>query len=351
MNLSQAVRFAIQEIAVGPDRGRNIDFELAKQVTLGILQGQVDEVQAAVFLIAMRMKRESSEEMRGMVSAAQDCIETVNVPIDGLLTIAEPFDGYARTVSISAFFPAVLSACGIPTLIHGVRSVGPKHGVTPHQVYELANVAVADDPARAAIRIVDAGWAYLDQARYLPALHTLVELREKIIKRTALTTFERVLRPLSARSNNTLALGYVHKAYPQVYAAIAKEVGYEQIVLSKGVEGGLTIAANKPFATYQVDLRGDEIDLQRSNYASLKSSKEVVPYDQNSDTSLLSKQCYESGLEVLQGKHNGTRQSLLNACVNIMVLSKGMDQQVAIEKVETCLDNGSALATFLANSV
>ena len=55
-------------------------------------------------------------------------------------------------------------------MIHGVESVGPKHGVTAHKVYKLAgantNMTVSD-----VVQQLDLNaWAYVDQSQYVPAL-------------------------------------------------------------------------------------------------------------------------------------------------------------------------------------
>ena len=47
--------------------------------------------------------------------------------------LADPFDGYVRNVSMTPFIPAVLAACGLNSVMHGVETVGPKHGVTAHR--------------------------------------------------------------------------------------------------------------------------------------------------------------------------------------------------------------------------
>jgi anthranilate phosphoribosyltransferase len=50
----------IQRIATGPDLSKNIDLEEAKAGMQGVLRGEIDDVQSAIFLIALRMKRETT---------------------------------------------------------------------------------------------------------------------------------------------------------------------------------------------------------------------------------------------------------------------------------------------------
>ena len=54
----------IQRIATGPELSKDISLEEASQGTAGILRGEIDDVQAAIFFIALRMKRETDDETR-----------------------------------------------------------------------------------------------------------------------------------------------------------------------------------------------------------------------------------------------------------------------------------------------
>ena len=56
------MRSIIQRIATGPDMSKDISLAEARAGMNGILQGEVDPVQAAIFLIALRMKRETDDE-------------------------------------------------------------------------------------------------------------------------------------------------------------------------------------------------------------------------------------------------------------------------------------------------
>lgn len=355
-NLDQAVRFAIQEIAVGPDRGRNIDAQIAEQVMQGILAGEVDDVQAAVILIALRMKRESTDEMRGLTRAAQSLVRVQTADVESLVTLADPFDGYSRTVTLSAFIPCVLAAMDVPTVMHGCNSVGPKFGVTAQQVLSKAGVYDVESPLRAARDVEGRGWAYTDQRHYAPELYSLIALRNKIIKRTALTTLERVLMPVKARKQNQLALGYVHKAYPEIYASIAAEVGFDAIHLSKGIEGGLMVAMNKPFARYSACLAKKNFSLTHESFDHFEG-RQAVPTFKSSEGNDMStreqqvEQCLDVGLSVLRGAKSPSRDALVVATANILSAVKPqIGFTDAVVKASSCIDNGSALERFMAST-
>ena len=342
------MRDAIQKVAVGPDRGRDLSRSEANIVMRAILAGEIDEVQTAVLLIALRMKRESTEEFIGLFDALQSSVETVIAPISELICLADPFDGYVRNISMTPFIPCVLAACGINSVLHGVETVGPKHGVTAQQVYQRAGVLVDHSSRDVAAGLSEFGWGYLDQANYAPSLNSLLDLRDRMVKRTALTTLERMLMPIKGGQSTHMVLGYVHKAYPNIYARVAGHAGYDSILLTKGVEGGLAPALNKPLRRFF--LRGEipaDVDDQKEVFDSdlLFSSKSAALSAGDVDDPIQSS--LDTGLAVLAGASSIARDSLCLAAGQILSAhNDAYSLAKAVEKVEMCLDNGSALECF-----
>lgn len=347
-NINDLVRSVIERIAVGPDRGRDISRVEAKRMMSAVLRGQVDEVQVAVILIALRMKRESMDEFLGIFDALQSCVEPVVAPVNELFCLADPFDGYLRCLPMTPFIPAVLAACEMPALLIGVESVGPKYGVTAQQVYALAGINVGASAARTATCVAQTGWGYLDQQIFAPQLYQLRDLREKMVKRSALTTLERLMMPVKAAGSTHSILGYVHKAYQQIYAQVAKTAGYHSSLLCKGVEGGLAPALNKPLRQTWVDFSSGT-DEQRATRQDLPS---VVVADSAaySVTKLQRPEAaatLELGLQTLGGERSTARNSLILAAAQILAAYGRADSlSAAVEKVANCLDNGSAMNRF-----
>jgi len=343
------MREAIQKIAVGPDRGRDIPRDAAAQVMQAILDGQIDEVQIAVFLIALRMKRESMAEFHGLFDGLSASSESLTASIDELICLADPFDGYVRTLTMTPFIAPVLAASGLNALIHGVESVGPKHGITAHKVYKLAGMNCLNTPSSAVNKLESVGCAYLDQRVYASGLYALQDLRDRIVKRTALTTLERLLVPIRGRRITHLVLGYVHKAYPEIYAKVAAQAGYHSILLLKGVEGGLAPALNKPlrrflFATPLPKDLGAEKQIIDLDGLSLSQSTAAAPI---TDQARGVQECLDAGLGALSGKPGVARDSLSLAAAQIVFAhNKYLSLAQAVEKVQYCLDNGSARARF-----
>jgi anthranilate phosphoribosyltransferase len=360
-SVQQLMREVIQRVAVGPDRGRDISACEAEQVMEAILQGQIDDVQIAVFLIALRMKRESLDEFKGIFSALQKNVKTAQADVEELICLADPFDGYVRHLPMSPFLPAVIAACGMPTLLHGVATVGPKHGITACKVYKLAGLDTDLESVGVANSLTDLGWGYIDQSQYAQPLFSLNHLRDRIVKRTAITTLERLLMPIKARHETHLVLGYVHNAYPQIYAAIAQLSGYDSALLIKGVEGGLTSALNKPLRRHyfaapnfvEIDFSNDDDLGQNKQVIELTEFQHSTVAAQQSNThgEIAVQECLTLGIDVLSGRRCIARDSLSLAAGQILwAHNLATSLSDGIQQVGKCLDSGKAKSKFNMSS-
>jgi anthranilate phosphoribosyltransferase len=256
----QHMRSLLQRIATGPELSKNVSREEARLGMEIVLQGRVNPVQAGLYLIALRMKRETDDEVLGIQQALLEETRHIDAQVDELVEITDPFNGYVRGLPMSPFIPAVLAASGVPAVCHGVETSGPKYGVTHHKVLFAAGENVAMSLVEAAERVgdPDIGWAYVDQCVTCPKLHQLQELRDLMVKRTCLTTIEVVLKPMSARYQTHLVTGYVHKAYPPVYTMLARNAGYQSALIVRGVEGGIIPSLQQP--SKAIRFAGEESD-------------------------------------------------------------------------------------------
>jgi len=200
--------------------------------------------------------------------------------VDEVFHVADPYDGFTRGLPVSPFLPAVLAACGVPTVSHGLASVGPKFGVTHRQILQAAGVDVDLNVAEAATRIgaPGIGWAYVDQKAFCPPLHELVGLRTLIVKRPAITTVEVLAGPIRGRKKTHIATGYVHKPYPGKYALLARHAGFNSAALIRGVEGGVIPSLQQPSKVFYYHGDG-ELDQMPVNPATIgiRQSTRAVP--------------------------------------------------------------------------
>ena len=346
----------LQRIATGPELSKDISREEARAGMRLVLDAQVDPVQAGVFLIALRMKRETDDENLGMLEAIREATHRATAPVDELLDIGDPYDGYDRTLPAAPFLPPLLAACGVAAVSHGVERMGPKYGVTHRQVLSAAGMPVDLEPEEAAARLGDPriGWAYVDQKAFCPKLYALAGLRTLIVKRPAITTVEVMAGPIRGRLRTHLVTGFVHKAYPRVYALLARHSGFDSALVVRGVEGGVIPSLAQSGKAFHYRAGGEET-VTEFGPADLGFERSVrVPRipgvcDESSseapfDAAAAAKAAAAAGRAALGGEPGPTRDCLVcGAALCLWHLGRHGSLEDAAEVVRGVLDHRKAL--------
>ncbi len=348
----------LKRIATGPELSKDISREEAREGMRLVLDGAVDPVQAGVFLIALRMKRETDDENRGLLEAIRDATQRATAAVDEVLDLGDPYDGYNRTLPAAPFLPAVLAACGVATVSHGVERMGPKYGVTHRQVLRAAGLPVDLTPEQAAARLAEPriGWAYVDQKAFCPKLHALTHLRTLIVKRPAITTAEVLAGPVRGRRKTHLVTGYVHKPYPRIYALLARHAGFDTALLVRGVEGGVIPGLTQTGKVFRVLGDAEEVPVEfkpaelgieaavrapRIPGANGDDEASAAPLD----AAAVAKAAAEAGKAALQGQAGPTRDCLVyGAALCLWHLGRHGSLAQAADAVRRVLDGGEALA-------
>ena len=352
----EAMRAFIQRIATGPEMSKDLTRDEARDGMRLILQDRVDPVQMGIFLIALRMKRETDAENLGVLDALVETTRTAAAPVPEVVTLSDPFNGYNRILPASPFLPAVLAACGVPTVSQGVESVGPKFGITHHRVLKAAGKSVDLEPAEAAARLDGAGWAYVDQRHYAPDLHRLVELRRMMVKRSAVTTAEVIPSCVRGERHNHLLTGYVHRPYPRIYALLAQAAGYHRCVLVRGVEGGVVPSLRQRATAYLFegeDREGRALDTDPAAIGIRQDVRAVaLPpglEDGHFDAERAAVVAAEMGLEALRGAGGPVADSLVyGAAIALHALGRVETLAGGAEAARRALTSGEARARFEA---
>jgi len=359
-----AMRSYLQRIATGPELSKDISLEESRHGMGLILDGKADPVQAGIFLIALRMKRESDDETRGMLEAIRASTLRVEAPIDEVLDMADPYDGYNRTLPAAPFLPAVLAACGVPTFCHGVRTLGPKFGATHHQVLKAAGIAVDQTPNDVAARLADPaiGWGYVDQSRFCPKLFGLTDLRRLMVKRPAITTTEVLAGPIVGRKATHLVTGFVHKPYPRIYALLARHAGYDSALLVRGTEGGIIPSLRQSGKVWNYHDKGDEREVDfKPQDLGINQELRAVPLPEHLpgyrkktdgvassvDAGAIAEEAARAGIQALEGTPGASADSLVyGAALCLWHLQRQPSLADAATAVRDVLASGKALKHF-----
>ena len=354
------MRSIIQRIATGPELSKDISLDEAREGTAAILRGQIDPVQAAIFFIALRMKRETHDEFKGVLDGIREMVDRVTAKVDHVIDMADPYDGYNRTLPAAPFLPPLLAECGLHPISHGLDSVGPKYGVTHRHVLEAAGASVNLTTAEAAARLEneETGWAYVDQASFCKPLHDLIPLRTQMIKRQVLTTVEVLAKPIAGRLATHFVTGYVHKPYPPIYAMLARHVGFDSALLIRGVEGGIIPSLRQDGKYFSYHDCGEEIGVDiHPDMAGIRQNVRAVPLPEDlpkttrpgdeiaiavdiKDTAIAAA---EAGMEALNGKRGPTYDSLVyTGALVLKHMGRHDNLADAADEIRAALDSGKA---------
>lgn len=360
------MRDVLQRIATGPTLSKDLPRDDAFRAMRIILEGGADEVQAGIFFIALRMKRETDEELAGILDAINSGITPQPLAVDNLVCIVDPYDGYLRGSPAAPFLPAVLAACGLRVLTHGVQSMGPKFGASHQSVLEAAGVPVSAS-METAVSLLESdtcGWAYVSQSTLAPELAGLGTLRTRIVKRPCLTTLEVAVNAFKPRVGSHMVTGFVHKPYPPVYAKIAAKGGFASSIMVRGVEGGVTpsltqasryLTSNDGESLELVELEPAQVGIEREERAVPLPSQLVsdtvrsVKAPDNPFAHELSQHAATLGVATLGGEVGYTRDSLVYAAA-VILHARGAATSIsdAADQARAVLDDGSALGRFNA---
>ena len=354
-----ALRESIQKVATGPEYSKNLSIDEAYAAMSQILSETADPVQAAVFFIALRMKRETDDENKGILKAIIDTASISTADVDEVLDIADPYDGHVRGLPMAAFIAPVMASLGIPSVCHGLESVGPKYGITHRKVLRAAGKNVDLDLKQATARLSESGlgWSYIDQAVYAPKLHNLVNLRSRMIKRQVMTTVEVLVGPIRGKQKTHLLTGYVHKAYPPIYAELARFAGFDSAMIVRGVEGGVIASLQQPAKLFSyhdkgaesdIDMDPKELGIQQESRA-VPIPKDVPKIGDNIDVDKAAERAAEFGLDALNGKSGAAYDALVySASICLTHLGRAENFASAAAQVRDALNSGKALAYFNA---
>lgn len=340
----------LRRIAVGPAMSQDLTRGEACHGMELVLGGQVNPVQAGIYLIALRMKRETLYENLGVLDALRAATHRVPAAVPELVELADPYDGFSRHTPAHPFLPAVLAACGLPCVSHGCDSMPPKEGVTHRDILQAAGIPGDRRVSAVAAQLADpaVGWGYVDLACFSPEQMALAELRRQIVKRPCLSTLEKLCSPVHAPTTH-LVIGYVHSAYRTLLMELADAYDWQSVLVVKGAEGGVIAKLQRPESLYRrapgaAAATDWSVDPADCGLAAAGPTTAMPP-----DGVSLAAYAATQGLAALDGAPGLTRDSLILSAATILThTGKQPDLPRAAAAARAALDTGTARARFQA---
>ena len=125
--------------------GASLSAEQASKAFELMMSGEASEGQIAGFLMALRVRGETVEEITGAATTMRAKATPVTAPIDAIDVVGTGGDAKG-TYNISTCSALVVAGCGVPVAKHGNRSISSKSGAA--DVLEALGVNLGVTPAK-----------------------------------------------------------------------------------------------------------------------------------------------------------------------------------------------------------
>lgn len=231
-------------------RGAHLTSDHAAAALHEIMEGRVDEVQTAGFLIALRAKGETVSEVVGLARTMRELSERVEPPVEGLVDTAGTGGG-PTTFNISTTAAIVASAAGVPVAKHGNRSATSRSGSA--DLLEALGVEIELSSGQVSECIRETGFGFMFAPRHHVATRHVVPVRKAL----GVQTIFNLLGPLTnpAGAPNQL-LGVSDRDYQETMAEALVELGCERAFVVSADDGLDELSISGPTRVVEVSEGG-----------------------------------------------------------------------------------------------
>lgn len=224
----------IQILGKGKKGARDLTQDEAYRAMSMILHNAVEPEQLGAFLMLMRIKEETSEELVGFMRAARESLPSECQQFQADLDWSS-YAGKRRHLPWFLLASLLLAENGVRVFMHG--SAGHTEGrLYTEDVLAFLGIATAHSVAEAAQQLTQQHFCYLPLQYISPKLYDIIELRSLMGLRSPVHTLVRLLNPFNAPYS---IQGIFHPSYRAVHQLAAAQLGQPHMAVLKG-EGGET---------------------------------------------------------------------------------------------------------------
>ncbi|MFJ9705366.1 anthranilate phosphoribosyltransferase [Streptomyces sp. NPDC101234] len=195
-----------------------------------IMRGQATDAQIAGFVVALRAKGETVEEINGLVRTMYEHANVIEVPGRTVDIVGTGGDG-AKTVNISTMSALVVAGTGAKVVKHGNRAASSASGAS--DVLEKLGVNLDLTPQRVAEVAEEAGITFCFAIKFHPALRYAGAARGQLGIRTVFNILGPLTNPARVRAQ---AVGVADPRMAPVVAGVFAERGNSSLVF-RGDDG------------------------------------------------------------------------------------------------------------------
>jgi anthranilate phosphoribosyltransferase len=324
-----AIRGAIAKLVERED----LTAEEAAACMDAMAAGEATPAQMGAFLVALRMKGETADEMAGMLGVMRARASRVEAGAPLLDTCGTGGDG-SGSFNVSTCAAFIAAGAGARVAKHGNRAVTSQCGSA--DVLEALDAKIELTPAQVAACIERAGVGFMFAPAFHPAMRHVGPARREIGVRTVFNLIAPLANPAGARRQ---VVGVARADLVETVAAVLQRSGSERALVVHGDDGFDEVSISGPTAVAELTPDGvrtyrlapEDAGLPRHDIGHLRGG---TPQQNAAELAL-----------VLDGAPGPLRDfALINAGAALMAWGAAKDIAEGVRLAAESIDSGAARA-------
>ncbi|MGH2934104.1 MAG: anthranilate phosphoribosyltransferase [Gaiellaceae bacterium] len=312
--------------------GHDLARDEARGAMNAIMSGEATQAQIAGFLVALRAKGETADEIAGCAEAMREHVLRVSPKRDDLVDIVGTGGDGANTYNISTAAAIVAAGAGAAIAKHGNRAASSASGAA--DVLEALGLNLDLPPERIERSIDELGFGFLFAQAHHPAMKHAAPVRRELATRTVFNVLGPLTNPAGARA---LMLGVYSPELTHTLAEALVQLGATRAYVVHGFGGIDELSPCGPNLVCEVEdgsVRQYELDpldlgIDRCDPAELRGGEPALNA--------------RALRAVLRGADGGHRSAvILNAAGGIAAAGHAENLREGIVRAREAIDSGAA---------
>lgn len=310
---------------------RSLSQEQAAAVLREIMADQASEIEIAGFLVGLRAKGETEEELAGLASTMREMSVPVPCEREDLLDTAGTGGGRS-TFNVSTTAALIAAGAGCAVAKHGNRSATSKSGSA--DVLEALGARLDVGPAGVARCIEEAGFGFMFAPAHHGATRFVVPVRKALAIRTIFNFLGPLTNPAGARRQ---LVGVADPAFLEVMAGALARLGVDRALLVSSADGLDEMSTSGE--THVVEVNGTAIE----RYTVTPQQLGVEPASVDAVAGGTPEENATATRSILEGEAGPRRDiAVLNGGAAIYAAARAESLREGVELAGQAVDSGAA---------
>jgi anthranilate phosphoribosyltransferase len=298
-----------------------------------IMRGEATPSQIAAFIVALRMKGETVDEITGCAEKMREHAINITPEQKNLVDTCGTGGDVSGTFNISTVSAFVVAGAGIPVAKHGNRSVSSKCGSA--DILEALGVNIEIEPKKVEESISKVGIGFIFAPKFHKAMKFAMPSRKEIGIRTVFNILGPLTNPAKAAAQ---VLGVFNPDLTEMLAKVLGNLGIKQAMVVHGMDGLDEISISNK--TKVSELKNGKVKtsfIKPEDFGMKKGKKEDILGGSINEN-------LKIAFAVLKGEEKGPKRDvvLINAAAAIYVGGKAKNLKEGVKLAAKSIDSGAA---------